>query len=210
MFNISNILAAASAALALGVPLDAVAHGIAEVQGVPGRMERIDEGQDFTAIVDFAHTPNALHRALEAVRPLTGPKGRVIVVFGSAGLRDHGKRRMMGEVAGKFADLVVLTAEDPRTESLKAIMAEIELSCREAGGEVMVEPDRYRAIALALQAAEQDDSVVICGKGHEQSMCFGEVEYDWDDSIALAHALDVYLGKDSEPPPMLLPTYSYR
>jgi UDP-N-acetylmuramoyl-L-alanyl-D-glutamate--2,6-diaminopimelate ligase len=117
-FNLANILAAiAATAGVLGLEPAVVQAGIALLPGVPGRMERIDLGQPFTAIVDFAHTPNALRRALEAARNLTD--GRVIAVFGSAGLRDRLKRRMMAETSAELADLTVLTAEDPRTESLE-------------------------------------------------------------------------------------------
>jgi len=192
-FNVSNILAAASAALALETPLDAVAEGIAAVQGVPGRMERIDEGQPFTALVDFAHTPNALRAALLAARQWVAGKGRVIVAFGSAGLRDREKRRMMGEVAGELADLVVLTAEDPRTESLDGILAEmaggVMRYSRVEGVDFWRVPDRGAALLHAVKLARPGDIVLACGKGHEQSMCFGTVEYPWDDREALRRAL---------------------
>jgi UDP-N-acetylmuramoyl-L-alanyl-D-glutamate--2,6-diaminopimelate ligase len=192
-FNVSNILAAASAALTLGMSLDAVADGIATAQGVPGRMERIDEGQPFTAIVDFAHTPNALRSVLLTARQWVAGKGRVIVVFGSAGLRDREKRRMMGEVAGELADLIVLTAEDPRTEPLDDILAEMAVgvmySPRVEGMDFWRVPDRGAALLHAVKLAQPNDIVLTCGKGHEQSMCFGTVEYRWDDREALRRAL---------------------
>ncbi len=192
-FNVSNILAAASAALALGTSLDAVTEGVATVSGIPGRMERIDEGQPFTAIVDFAHTPNALRVALLTARQWVAGKGRVIVVFGSAGLRDREKRWMMGEVAGELADLIVLTAEDPRTESLEDILAEMAEGVRQHGRVEGVDfwcvPDRGAALLHAVQMAQPNDIVLACGKGHEQSMCFGAVEYPWDDREALRRAL---------------------
>ena len=192
-FNVSNILAATSAALALGAPLDAVPEGIAAVRGVPGRMERIDEGQPFTAIVDFAHTPNALRVALIAARQWVAGQGRVIVAFGSAGLRDREKRRMMGEVAGELADLIVLTAEDPRTEPLDDILAEMASGVmrypRVEGVDFWRVPDRGEALLHAARLAQPNDIVLACGKGHEQSMCFGTVEYPWDDREALRRAL---------------------
>ncbi|MBN2005922.1 MAG: UDP-N-acetylmuramoyl-L-alanyl-D-glutamate--2,6-diaminopimelate ligase [Anaerolineae bacterium] len=192
-YNVSNILAAASAALALGASPDAVAEGVTAVQGVPGRMECIDEGQDFLAVVDFAHTPNALQVTLQAARDMTGPGGRTIVAFGSAGLRDREKRRMMGEVAGKLADLIVLTAEDPRTESLDSILEEMAQgvlkSPRREGVDFWRVPDRGAALLFAVQLARPGDIVLACGKGHEQSMCFGTVEYPWDDRAALRSAL---------------------
>jgi UDP-N-acetylmuramoyl-L-alanyl-D-glutamate--2,6-diaminopimelate ligase len=132
-YNVSNCLAALTAAVyGLGVEPEVAARGIASLEGIPGRMERIDMGQDFTAIVDFAHTPNALKSALEAARQMT--KGRVICVFGSAGLRDKEKRRIMAETSAELADLTVLTAEDPRTESLEGILEEMAAGARSRGG----------------------------------------------------------------------------
>jgi UDP-N-acetylmuramoyl-L-alanyl-D-glutamate--2,6-diaminopimelate ligase len=196
-FNISNILAAMSAAiLGMGISPQTVAQGISSLKSVSGRMERIDLGQRFTAIVDFAHTPNALKVAIEAVRQMT--KGRVITVFGSAGLRDRAKRRMMAEVSIKLADLTILTAEDPRTESLDAILADMaDAATRQGGieGKTFCRvPDRGEAIRTALRLAQPGDLVVSCGKGHEQSMCFGDVEYAWDDRTAMRAALAEYLG----------------
>ncbi|RMF32276.1 MAG: UDP-N-acetylmuramoyl-L-alanyl-D-glutamate--2,6-diaminopimelate ligase [Chloroflexi bacterium] len=192
-YNVANVLAAATAALALEVPVAAIREGIATVKGIPGRMERIEAGQGFLALVDFAHTPNALRRALETARRLIGPAGRVIVVFGSAGLRDRAKRRLMGEVAGRMADLIVITAEDPRTESLEAIMAEIATACarqgRREGMDFWRVADRGEAIRFAVEMARSGDVVLVCGKGHEQSMCFGTTEYPWDDREAMRLAL---------------------
>lgn len=197
LHNLSNCLAAIAAARGiLGLPDDAIRQGIASVKGVPGRMERIEMGQDFLAMVDFAHTPNALQRTLETVRRLT--PGRVIAVFGSAGLRDRKKRRMMAEISTRLADVTVLTAEDPRTESLEAILADMAAGAIEKGG---IEDktfwriaDRGQAIRFAVRLARPGDLVVTCGKGHEQSMCFGETEYPWDDRIALRAALAEHLG----------------
>jgi UDP-N-acetylmuramoyl-L-alanyl-D-glutamate--2,6-diaminopimelate ligase len=192
-YNVSNALAAAATGLALGLSLDAIRRGIAALPGVPGRMERIDAGQDFLAVVDFAHTPNALRRTLETARTLTRGDGRVIVVFGSAGLRDREKRRMMGRVAGRLADGVVVTAEDPRTEDLGEIMDEIARAAgaegKRMGEDLWCVADRGRAILKACQMARAGDVVLACGKGHEQSMCFGVTEYPWDDRRALRLAL---------------------
>lgn len=190
-FNVLNILAAVSVGLALGLPLEAIQHGVSSLRGVPGRMERIDEGQGFTAIVDFAHTPNALDKALQAARRMAA--GRVIVVFGAAGLRDVEKRGMMGRVAGKLADRIVITAEDPRTESLDGIMAAIAEGCmaegRREGVDLYRIGDRAEAIRFAVKLAQPGDVVMACGKGHEQSMCFGATEYPWDDRQAMREAL---------------------
>jgi len=208
-YNVANILAASGAALALGVSPAAIAEGVRELRGVVGRMERIDRGQGFAAIVDFAHTPNALAAALRAARQLAG-RGRVIVVFGSAGLRDRAKRRMMGTAAAERADLTVVTAEDPRTEALESIMAETAAALLEAGkqeGRDFVRiPDRQRAILFAVQQAQPGDVVIVCGKGHEQSMCFDQVEHPWRDQDALAWALET-LGGAAGAPPFILPTW---
>lgn len=195
-YNVYNCLAAiATTVEGLGISPEAAQEGIAALKSILGRMEVIDLGQDFRAIVDFAHTPNALKRALETVRQLS--TGRVIAVFGSAGLRDRAKRRMMAETSAEMADLIVLTAEDPRTESLDKILAEMGAGAESRGG---VEgksfwriPDRGEAIRFALSLAQPEDVVMACGKGHEQSMCFGETEYPWDDRIAMRAALAEYL-----------------
>jgi UDP-N-acetylmuramoyl-L-alanyl-D-glutamate--2,6-diaminopimelate ligase len=189
--NVLNILAAVSAGLALKLPVEAIRRGVASTPAVPGRWERIDQGQNFLAIVDFAHTPNALDSALRAARLLTA--GHVIVVFGSAGLRDVEKRGLMGRVAGRLADQVVITAEDPRTESLDDIMAAIaqavvaEGKCE--GQDYWRIGDRAEAIHFAVKQARPGDVVMSCGKGHEQSMCFGTTEYPWDDRQAMRDAL---------------------
>ncbi|HSA99075.1 MAG TPA: UDP-N-acetylmuramoyl-L-alanyl-D-glutamate--2,6-diaminopimelate ligase, partial [Anaerolineales bacterium] len=200
-YNVSNCLAALTAAVyGLKIRPETAAEGIAALEGIPGRMERIDMGQNFTAIVDFAHTPNALKVSLEAARVLTsnlslrsasqssigGGEGvRVIAVFGSAGLRDKAKRRMMAEISAELADFTVLTAEDPRTESLDEILAEMAAGADSRGGlegkTYWRVPDRGEAIRFALRLAHSGDLVIALGKGHEQSMCFGETEYAWDD-----------------------------
>ncbi|MBC8098626.1 MAG: UDP-N-acetylmuramoyl-L-alanyl-D-glutamate--2,6-diaminopimelate ligase [Armatimonadetes bacterium] len=192
-FNIYNCLAAIATARSLGVNLATTQTGLAQVRAVSGRMERIDAGQNFTAIVDFAHTPNALKMALQAARTLLPADRRLIVVFGSAGLRDVAKRRLMAETAAQYADFSILTAEDPRTESLDAILAMMADGCRAQGGiegQTFVRiPDRGEALYRACQMAQPGDLVLACGKGHEQSMCFGTIEYPWDDREALRSAL---------------------
>jgi UDP-N-acetylmuramoyl-L-alanyl-D-glutamate--2,6-diaminopimelate ligase len=196
-FNISNCLAAiATTVYCLGIKPEDAQEGIATVQTVPGRMERIDLGQDFTAIVDFAHTPNALEKALQTVRQIT--HGRVIAVFGAAGLRDRQKRKMMAETSIELADLTVLTAEDPRTELLEDILNEMAVGADSRGGiegqSYWKVPDRGEAIRFAISLAHPGDVVIACGKGHEQSMCFGDIEYAWDDRIAMRAALSKRLG----------------
>ncbi|MGA7192231.1 MAG: UDP-N-acetylmuramoyl-L-alanyl-D-glutamate--2,6-diaminopimelate ligase [Anaerolineales bacterium] len=221
-YNVSNCLAALTATvIGLGIKPEIAAKGIESLEGVPGRMERIDLGQNFTAIVDFAHTPNALKVTLEAAREmlssltakekmnlgvLRDPSGsenqndkpRVIAVFGSAGLRDKEKRRMMAETSIELADLTVLTAEDPRTESLEGILEEMAAGSRSRGGRegetFWRVADRGEAIKFALSLARSGDIVLSCGKGHEQSMCFGAIEYPWDDRTATRAALSELLG----------------
>jgi len=191
-YNVSNCLAAiAVTRLALNLPSDAIQDGISGLKAIPGRMEKIDLGQDFIAIVDFAHTPNALIRALKAARKMTNR--RVIAVFGSAGLRDREKRRLMADASAELADITILTAEDPRTESLTVILEEMAAGMINKG---MVEerdfwriPDRREAIRKSVNIAEPGDLVISLGKGHEQSMCFGDTEFAWDDRIAMRAAL---------------------
>ena len=205
-FNVSNILAACAAAVeGLGISPAAAAEGIAALPAIPGRMEPIELGQKFTALVDFAHTPNALRCALEAARAMTD--GRVIAVFGAAGLRDREKRRKMAEVSVRLADLTILTAEDPRTESLDAILAEMAAGASgqegQEGSTFWRIPDRGEAIRFAVAQARPGDLVIACGKGHEQSMCFGEIEVPWDDRTAMRAALGGLLGVDTPPMPAL-------
>lgn len=189
-FNVSNVLAAAGAALLLGVPVAAIQQGVAALTGVPGRMERIDEGQPYLAVVDFAHTPNALENCLVTLRRVT--PGRLICVFGCAGERDVQKRYLMGRIAAELADVAVFTAEDPRREPLEAILAEMQRGAEAANprrAEVIHVPDRGQAMLTACQLAREGDTVVACGKGHEQSLCFGRTEYAWDDRAAMREAI---------------------
>jgi UDP-N-acetylmuramoyl-L-alanyl-D-glutamate--2,6-diaminopimelate ligase len=206
MYNVPNSLAAIGITLGgLRIPVDALQEAFRTVETVPGRMERIDLGQDFLAIVDFAHTPNAIKQALLTARELTD--GKVIAVFGSAGLRDVEKRKLMPQTAARLADEMFLTAEDPRTESLDAILADMAEGARAGGAlegqDFWLEPDRGTAIRRAVARASPGDLVILCGKGHEQSMCFGHIEYPWDDRTALQAALAARLGVDGPKMPEL-------
>lgn len=218
-YNVSNCLAALTAAIyGLGIDPSVAVRGVASLTGIPGRMERIELGQPFTAIVDFAHTPNALKVTLEAARAmlpgshLPTPddqkiQPRIIAVFGSAGLRDKAKRRMMAETSAGLADISVLTAEDPRTESLEGILEEMAVGARSRGGRegetFFRVADRGEAIRFAVRMARPGDIVLACGKGHEQSMCFGRIEYLWDDRTAMRAALSELLGVDGPKMPYL-------
>ncbi len=195
-FNVYNMLAAAGTAVALNIPPERIAAGLESVPPISGRMERIDRGQLFQVMVDFAHTPISLEKAIAVARQMTA--GRVITVFGSAGQRDVEKRRIMAEISARDADLTILTAEDPRAEPLDEILALMAQGAQNEGG---IEgktfwriPDRGQAIYLALTLAHPDDLVLICGKGHEQSICFGKTEYPWDDREATRAALDAFLA----------------
>jgi UDP-N-acetylmuramoyl-L-alanyl-D-glutamate--2,6-diaminopimelate ligase len=198
-FNIYNILCAAAGALALGVAPAFVQQGVSSVSGVPGRMERIDRGQPFLAVVDFAHSPASLERALTTLRPLAGSSGRLIAVFGCAGLRDREKRRLMGEVSGRLADFTVITAEDPRTEDLSEINRAIADGVRQHAQEkaFAIIPDRAEAIHFAVNMAQRGDVVAAFGKGHERSICFGEIEYPWHEQQVMAQALKDYMQRVS-------------
>ncbi len=195
-FNVYNALATIAVALSQGVPVPHIQEGLGAVSQVIGRMEKIDLGQPFQVVIDFAHTPNSLQNALEAARAMT--KGRVTVVFGCAGLRDREKRPVMGDIAGRLADRIVITAEDPRTEDSGRIMAQIAAGCESAGRREGVDywciGDRGEAIQFAIDMADEGDLVLITGKGHEKSMCFGTTEYPWSDHEAVREALSRRLG----------------
>ncbi len=182
-FNVANALAALALAEALGIPLDGAARAIEAVEGVPGRMERIDEGQPFGVLVDYAHTADALAKVLRVLRPLTA--GRLIAVFGSAGERDPTKRPAMGHVAAELADVVVVTDEDPRLESSEEINRQIADGARAAGavdGErLFVIDDRRAAIRHAIGRAGPGDMILLAGKGHEQSIIYGSERRWWDE-----------------------------
>lgn len=182
-FNVSNCLAAIATAYSQGVPLEAIARGLASVKGVTGRMEHIDEGQDFAVIVDYAHTPDSLGKVLNTLRPLT--KGKLLVVFGSAGERDRQKRPIMGGVAAQLTDFFVLTDEDPREENSEDILREIaagaEAAGKRQGKDFLCIADRRAAIAAAFAHAGPGDTVLLAGKGHEQSIIIGREKRPWDD-----------------------------
>jgi UDP-N-acetylmuramoyl-L-alanyl-D-glutamate--2,6-diaminopimelate ligase len=205
-YNINNCLAAFAASVeGLGVAPEVCAKGIEALTAIPGRMELIPMGQSFLAIIDFAHTPHSLRQVLTTARQLSS--GKLIAIFGSAGLRDREKRRMMAEISIEMADMTILTAEDPRTESLEDILEEMAEGARDKGGQEGIDffriLDRGDAFRFAMKQAAEGDLVLACGKGHEQSMCFGEVEHPWDDRVAMRAALAEVLGVDGPEMPIL-------
>jgi UDP-N-acetylmuramoyl-L-alanyl-D-glutamate--2,6-diaminopimelate ligase len=183
-FNVENVLGAVAAARLLRLPDDAIAAGVEAVRGVPGRFEPVDEGQPFTVLVDYAHTPDSLENVLRAARDLA--EGRVICVFGCGGDRDRAKRPLMGRVASELADVAVLTSDNPRSEDPDAIIAE---ALAGAVGDVEVEPDRREAISLAVELARPGDVVVIAGKGHEQGQEIAGRKLPFDDRDVARDAL---------------------
>ncbi|MBU1670172.1 MAG: UDP-N-acetylmuramoyl-L-alanyl-D-glutamate--2,6-diaminopimelate ligase [Actinobacteria bacterium] len=194
-FNVYNCLAAAAVALDMGVDDRSIAGGLQSLQGVPGRFENIDEGQPFTVLVDYAHTPDGVRSLLEACREVTS--GRVIVVVGCGGDRDRSKRPLMGRVAVELSDLAIVTSDNPRSEDPEAIIAQILEAIRGGFGEdrFMVEPDRREAIALALGRARPGDLVVVAGKGHESGQIFSDRVVPFDDRQVARERLREMLGE---------------
>jgi len=184
-FNQYNCLAALATAYALKISKKVALDAVAQFPGVVGRME-IMQREPFTVIVDFAHTPNAIDKALKSARAFT--KKRLIHVFGSAGLRDHTKRPMMGKASGTYADVIVLTEEDYRTENIDTIMDEIAAGIP-PGPQIYRYPNRQNAIDFATQLAKPGDLVIVTGKGHEKSLARGKTEYPWSDQSAVKKAL---------------------
>jgi UDP-N-acetylmuramoyl-L-alanyl-D-glutamate--2,6-diaminopimelate ligase len=184
-FSVYNVLGAFAAARTLGIEPAAAAAAIETAGQVPGRFQTIDEGQGFAVVVDYAHTPDSLENVLQAARALTA--GRVHVVFGAGGDRDTGKRPLMGEIASRLADHVIVTSDNPRSERPEAIIDEILAGART---DVEHNPDRREAIATAIHAAAPGDVVVIAGKGHEQGQEFaGGRKLPFDDATVARQAL---------------------
>lgn len=205
-FNKYNILAAVSVAEFLKIDKKIIKQAIATFSGVPGRMEEVKNNRKFTIIIDFAHKLNALQNVLITARENT--KNKIIAVFGSAGLRDRIKRPLMGEIAAQLADYIVLTAEDPRTEDVRDIIEQIAKGCLKKNVIDMGKntrdlktlnnnrkyfwkiADRQEAINFAIRKlAQEGDTVLLLGKGHERSMCYGRTEYKWNEKNAVEKAL---------------------
>ncbi|MCL6635826.1 MAG: UDP-N-acetylmuramoyl-L-alanyl-D-glutamate--2,6-diaminopimelate ligase [Peptococcaceae bacterium] len=190
LFNVYNALAAFAAGIALGVPVDAVKAALEKVPGVPGRFELIDRGQDFALVVDYAHTPDGLENILKTARQIAG--GKLVTVFGCGGDRDRTKRPRMGAIAARYSDYTIITSDNPRTEDPLAIIAEIETGLKAVAGreKYAIEPDRRRAIRMAVQNAGAGDVVVIAGKGHEDYQIIGTEKFPFDDRLEAARALE--------------------
>jgi UDP-N-acetylmuramoyl-L-alanyl-D-glutamate--2,6-diaminopimelate ligase len=183
-FNVENALGAVAAALLLDLPEEAIVEGLASVRSVPGRFEPVDAGQPFAVIVDYSHTPDSLESALRAAREIA--EGRVLVVFGAGGDRDRGKRPLMGRVAARLADLVIVTSDNPRSEDPLAIIQDV---LQGAGMDVEIDPDRRSAIERAVSLAAPGDVVLIAGKGHEQGQEIAGHVHPFDDRTVARDAL---------------------
>ena len=179
-FNVENVLGVVAVGELLGLPHDAVARGIADVRGVPGRLEPIEMGQAFQVLVDYAHTPDSLENVLHTTRELAG-SGRVIVLFGCGGDRDTGKRPQMGAIGRAMSDICIVTSDNPRSEDPAVIIDQIVQGASSGPAELVVQADRRAAIALAIDAAEPGDVVLIAGKGHESGQEVAGVVTPFDD-----------------------------
>ncbi|MCA9756696.1 MAG: UDP-N-acetylmuramoyl-L-alanyl-D-glutamate--2,6-diaminopimelate ligase [Candidatus Eisenbacteria bacterium] len=188
MFQVSNLLAAFAVGRSLGLDEDVIANGLENLNGIPGRMERVERGQPFPVVVDYAHTPDALLRSVESLRPFV--KGRILLVFGCGGDRDQGKRYEMGRVATFVADLIIVTDDNPRGEPPAAIRNEIHEGTRSTGASAIDQPGREAAIRFAINLAKDDDAVFLAGKGHETVQIFADRVVPFDDREVAAMMLD--------------------
>lgn len=193
-FNVHNALAVVALGVGWDLDPERIREGLQDVPGVPGRMERIDAGQPFGVIVDYAHSPAALEIVLDLVGPVAAARGGgLIAVLGSAGERDTAKRPMMGRIAGERCRLVVVTDEDPRGEDRRAILDDIavgaEAAGRRRGADLLLIPDRKQAIATAFEKARPGDVVLLAGKGHEQTIIYADGPIPWDERAAALEAL---------------------
>ena len=186
--NVYNILAAIGAAQALGLANDIIEAGIRNLQSVSGRFERIDLGQSFFVVVDYAHTDDALENLIRTARELN-PKGRIITLFGCGGWKDRTKRPVMGEVAGRLSDLTILSNDNPKTEDPLKIISDIVVGLQKTNGKYLIEPDREKAIGLAMDQARAGDIVLLAGKGHENYQILGDRTLEFDDREQARRAL---------------------
>jgi UDP-N-acetylmuramoyl-L-alanyl-D-glutamate--2,6-diaminopimelate ligase len=188
--NVYNILAAAGAGYARGCTAEAIAVGVDKLTAVPGRFQRVECGQPFTVVVDYAHTDDALRNLTALARELVaGGKGRVLTMFGCGGDRDRKKRPLMGEVAGRGSDFVVLTSDNPRSEDPVSIINDAVVGLQKTGAKYSIEVDRRKAVALVIGEARPEDIVLIAGKGHEKVQLTREGEMPFDDVEVAREAL---------------------
>ena len=178
--NVYNILAAIGSAQAAGISNELVEAGIRKLENVPGRFQRVDMGQPFLVIVDFAHTDDALENLIKTARELN-PKGRVITLFGCGGGKDRTKRPIMGEASGRLSDLTILTNDNPRQEDPLKIISDIVVGLQKSNGKYLIEPDREKAIGGAFDEARAGDIVLLAGKGHEDYQILADKTLPWDD-----------------------------
>ncbi|HEX9664475.1 MAG TPA: UDP-N-acetylmuramoyl-L-alanyl-D-glutamate--2,6-diaminopimelate ligase [Patescibacteria group bacterium] len=196
LYNVYNALAAAAVGSALKINSEKIKQGIEKIEYVPGRMERIDAGQDFTVVVDFAHTPNGLKELFKAARTMIEPGKKIIAVYGSAGGRDKEKRPLIGEVAGQLVDFSFLTTDDPRNEDPLKIAQTIEIGLKKTGKvlgkDYTFVIDRAEAIAEAVRMARPGDIVLLCSMGCYQCMYVGDGKITWDDRLEARKALEKF------------------
>jgi UDP-N-acetylmuramoyl-L-alanyl-D-glutamate--2,6-diaminopimelate ligase len=188
--NVYNILAACCAGMTYQFPPEIIVRGISNCRGVPGRFERIDEGQPFGVVVDYSHTDDALRNAIAVARDLNAK--RVITLFGCGGDRDRTKRPVMGQVAGELSDLVILTSDNPRSEEPLQIMNDVLVGLRRTDTRTIVEPDRAAAIRKGIEEAHAGDVLILAGKGHETSQIFKDRTIHFDDREVAREALRAF------------------
>lgn len=186
--NVYNILAAIGAGIGLGFSNQVIEAGIRNLHAVAGRFQRVDFGQPFLVVVDYAHTDDALENLIRTARELNA-KGRIITVFGCGGSRDRTKRPIMGEISGRLSDLSILTSDNPRQEDPLKIISDIVVGAQKSGGKYIIEPDRAKAIQLAIEEARAGDMVLLAGKGHEDYQIFVDHTIHFDDREVAAKAL---------------------
>ncbi|MGB7848439.1 MAG: UDP-N-acetylmuramoyl-L-alanyl-D-glutamate--2,6-diaminopimelate ligase [Candidatus Acidiferrum sp.] len=186
--NVYNILAAIGAGIGLGLSNEVIETGIRDLQAVAGRFQRIDQGQPFLVVVDYAHTDDALENLIRTSRELNA-KSRIITLFGCGGSRDRTKRPIMGETSGRLSDLSILTSDNPRQEDPLKIISDIVVGMQKSGGKYMIEPDRAKAIRLAIEEARPGDIVLLAGKGHEDYQVFADHTIHLDDREIARKAL---------------------
>ncbi len=193
-YNLYNALAASAAVSVFGIPKNKILRALSSFAGVQGRLQEIKAGQQFKAVIDFAHTPNGLEQVLKTLKSSKKKSSKLIAVFGAAGERDKQKREVMGKIAASYADISVITSEDPRTENpleiAKTVAKGFELSKKIKGKDYFIVTDRTQAITFATEMAKKDDIVGFFGKGHENSMCIGTVEYPWDEKEVVRRAIN--------------------